>query len=457
MENRQNAKLIKMTTQPVEKLICRLAVPTIISMMVTALYNMADTYFVSGLGNDQTGAVGVVFPVMAIIQAIGFFFGQGSGNYMSRALGKGDSGSAEKMASVGFFTCFTLTAALSWTSLLFMTPLTRVLGATELIEPHAVSYMRWILIGAPFMSTSYVLNNQLRFQGNAVYSMVGIGIGAVINVGLDPLLITVCKMGVSGAALATVISQFISFCLLIFVTAKSDSLRIRIKNFSFRWLYFKELFIGGTPSLARQGLSSVATALLNRAAGAYGAEAAIAAMTIVSKLMMFASSALLGFGQGFQPVCGFNWGAGLYSRVRRAVLFCMKVAVVALTVIAAAGIAFAPWIIGLFRDDPEVIRLGAMALRAQCVALPLMAITVMTNMSLQNIGKVWRATLLALARQGLMFIPVIVILPMIFKLNGVILSQGIADVLAFAIALPLNLALLRDLKKRSETEKLPQS
>ncbi len=285
----------------------------------------------------------------------------------------------------------------------------------------------------------------------------GIGIGAVINVGLDPLLITVCKMGVSGAALATVISQFISFCLLIFVTAKSDSLRIRIKNFSFRWLYFKELFIGGTPSLARQGLSSVATALLNRAAGAYGAEAAIAAMTIVSKLMMFASSALIGFGQGFQPVCGFNWGAGLYSRVRRAVLFCMKVAVVALTVIAAAGIVFAPWIIGLFRDDPEVIRLGALALRAQCVALPLMAITVMTNMSLQNIGKVWRATLLALARQGLMFIPVIIILPMIFKLNGVIVSQGIADVLAFAIALPLNLALLRDLKKRSETQELPQS
>ena len=452
MDEKQNQKLIKMTTQPVEKLICKLAIPTIISMMVTALYNMADTYFVSDLGNDQTGAVGVVFPVMAIIQALGFFFGQGSGNYMSRALGKGDSSSAEKMASVGFYTCFVVTAVLAWTALLFMAPLSRLLGATELIEPHAIKYMRWILIGAPFLSTSYVLNNQLRFQGNAMYSMVGIGVGAVINVGLDPLLITVCDMGVSGAALATVISQFISFCLLLFVTYKSDSLRIRLKCFSFKILYFKELFIGGTPSLARQGLSSVATALLNRAAGAYGAEAAIAAMTIVSKLMMFAASALIGFGQGFQPVCGFNWGAGLYSRVRKAVLFCMKVAVVALILIAVTGIAFAPWIIGLFRDDPEVIRLGATALRAQCIALPLMGITVMTNMALQNIGKVWRATLLALARQGLMFIPVIIVLPLLFKLNGVIISQGIADVLAFSIALPLNLALLKDLKKRAETE-----
>ncbi len=450
MENAQSRKLIKMTTQPVERLICSLAVPTIISMMVTALYNMADTYFVSDLGNDQTGAVGVVFPVMAIIQALGFFFGQGSGNYISRALGKGDSSSAEKMAAVGFFSCFAVTALIAGIAMFFMAPLSRLLGATDLIEPHAIDYMRWILIGAPFMSSSYVLNNQLRFQGNAMYSMIGIGIGAVINIGLDPLLISVCDMGVSGAALATVISQFISFCLLLFVTSKSDSLKIRIKNYSFSGLYYRELFIGGTPSLCRQGLASIATALLNRAAGLYGAEAAIAAMTVVSKLVQFASSALIGFGQGFQPVCGFNWGAGLYSRVRRAITFCMKVALVALTVIAAVGIIFAPGIISLFRDDPEVIRLGAIALRAQCIALPLMGITVMTNMALQNIGKVWRATFLAMARQGLMFIPVIVILPMIFDLNGVILAQGVADALAFAVALPLALALLRDLKKRKD-------
>lgn len=438
-----------MTTRPVEKLICSLAVPTIISMLVTALYNIADTFFVSNLGNDQTGAVGVVFPVMALIQAVGFFFGQGSGNYISRALGRSDPGSAAKMASVGFFTSFVFTGLLAFTALFFAEPIAEVLGSTALIRPHAVSYMKWILLGAPFMASSYVLNNQLRFQGNAVYSMIGIGGGAVLNVGLDPLFISVFGMGVSGAALATVISQFFSFCLLLVATAKSDSLKIRLRNYRFEWKYYREIFIGGTPSLFRQGLSSVATAFLNRAAGICGAEAAIAAMTVVSKLMQFAGSALIGFGQGFQPVCGFNWGAGLYDRVRKAIVFCLKVSFAALVLIAAAGIIFAPQIIGIFRDDENVIRIGAAALRAQCVALPLTGVTIMTNMALQNIGKVFRATLLAMSRQGLMFIPVVLILPALFGLDGVIYSQGVADVLAFAVALPLIISLFRELKKRA--------
>ncbi|MDD6263328.1 MAG: MATE family efflux transporter [Clostridiales bacterium] len=438
-----------MTTRPVEKLICSLAVPTIISMLVTALYNIADTFFVSNLGNDQTGAVGVVFPVMALIQAVGFFFGQGSGNYISRALGKGDPGSASKMASVGFFTSFVFTGLLAFTALFFAEPIAEVLGSTALIRPHAVSYMKWILLGAPFMASSYVLNNQLRFQGNALYSMIGIGVGAVVNVGLDPLFISVLDMGVSGAALATVISQLLSFCLLLVATAKSDSLKIRLRNYRFEWKYYREIFIGGTPSLFRQGLSSVATAFLNRAAGICGAEAAIAAMTVVSKLMQFATSALIGFGQGFQPVCGFNWGAGLYGRVRKAILFCLKVSVTVLVAIAAAGIIFAPWIIGIFRDDETVIRIGAAALRAQCAALPLTGVTIMTNMALQNIGKVFRATLLAMSRQGLMFIPVVLILPALFGLGGVVYSQCVADVLAFAVALPLLVSLFRELKKRA--------
>ncbi|MBQ5973040.1 MAG: polysaccharide biosynthesis C-terminal domain-containing protein, partial [Oscillospiraceae bacterium] len=246
MEKLRDQKRDKMTTRPVERLICGLAVPTIVSMLITALYNMADTYFVSGLGNEQTGAVGVVFPVMALIQAMGFFFGQGSGNYISRALGAGDRESAEHMAAVGFFTAFAVTAVLAGITAFFVSPLSTALGATPLIRPHAERYMRWILLGAPFMASSYVLNNQLRFQGNAMFSMFGIGLGAVVNIGLDPLFIRVLGMGVPGAALATVVSQFLSFCLLLIATSARDSLRIRIRRYRFEGRYFREIFRGGT-------------------------------------------------------------------------------------------------------------------------------------------------------------------------------------------------------------------
>lgn len=315
---------VHLTTTPVPRLITSLAVPTIISMLVTSFYNMADTYFVGKINTQSTAAVGIVFSVMSIIQAVGFFFGHGSGNYISRKLGAQETESAEKMASTGFFFALFIGAALAVLGLLFLTPLSLALGSTPTILPYTERYLGIILLGTPFMTASLVLNNQIRFQGNAAYAMVGIVSGAVINVVLDPILIFVCDMGISGAALATVVSQICSFILLLYMGRRGGNIRIRYRNFTPTLAFIKEIIGGGTPSLTRQGLASVATILLNVAAGAYG-DAAIAGMSIVTRISMFINAFLIGFGQGFQPVCGFNYGAGLYARVRQGFWFCVKV------------------------------------------------------------------------------------------------------------------------------------
>lgn len=452
MNDSQQQKMIKMTTEPVERLVCKMAVPTIISMLVTSFYNMADTFFVGhiervmGDATDAVGAVGVSFSLMALIQACGFFFGHGSGNFISRKLGSGEVEKSERMASTAFFSAFAFGVIFMISGLVLLEPLSLLLGATEEILPLAKDYLRYILIGAPFMTSSLVLNNQLRFQGSAVYGMVGIGIGAVLNIALDPLLIFYFEMGVAGAALATMISQFCSFLLLLFVTLRGGNIRIRPRLFTPKPYYYRKIVQGGFPSLCRQGLASVATMCLNHSAGMFGS-AAIAGMSIVTRSMMFANSAVIGFGQGFQPVCGFNYGAKLYSRVKKAFVFCVKVGTVFLCIASLIMFAFAPQIVSLFREDPEVIKVGAQALRFQCLTFPLAAWIVFSNMMLQTIGKAVKASFLAMARQGIMFIPLILILPKIFGLTGVVISQTVADVLSFAVAVPLQLSVLRQFKE----------
>ena len=342
MNDKQEAKFQELTGRPVGHLVCKMAVPTIISMMVTACYNMVDTYFVGQLhSNSATGAVGVVFSLMAVIQAVGFFFGHGSGNYISRPLGRHETADAEKMAATGVTLAFLAGCVILVLGQIFLTPLARLLGSTDTILSYARSYLRIILLGAPYMTASFVLNNQLRFQGSAAYGMVGIAAGAVLNVGLDPLLIFRLNMGVAGAALATILSQLASFCMLLLGCARGGNLRIRLKNLCFRRDLFVEIGKGGLPSLCRQGLASIATICLNRSAGLYG-DAAIAAMSVVSRAMMLAQSALIGFGQGFQPVCGFNYGAGLYHRVKEGFRFCVKWSTVFLTAVSVLGLARAP-------------------------------------------------------------------------------------------------------------------
>ena len=437
-----------LTTTPVPRLIVSLAVPTIISMLVTSFYNMADTYFVGKINTQSTAAVGIVFSVMSIIQAVGFFFGHGSGNYISRKLGAQETGNAEKMAATGFFWALFMGIFLAVVGLIFLTPLSLALGSTPTILPYTEKYLGIILLGAPFMTVSLVLNNQIRFQGNAAYAMVGIVSGAVINVILDPILIFVFDMGISGAALATVISQICSFSLLLYMCRKGGNIRIRFRNFTPSLAFIKEIIGGGTPSLARQGLASVATILLNVAAGAYG-DAAIAGMSIVTRIAMFINAFLIGFGQGFQPVCGFNYGAGLYARVRQGFWFCVKVGFIFLLVCALAGMGFAEEIVSLFRKgDPDVIAVGAAALRWQFITFPLGSWIVMSNMMLQTIRKPVKATIISSARQGLFFIPLIFILPHYLGLQGVEMCQAVADLLTFILAIPLTCSVLNEMKRK---------
>ena len=438
-------KFTRMTTAPIPGLVTRLAVPTMISMLVTAFYNMADTFFVGRIGTSASAAVGVVFPIMAIIQACAFFFGHGSGNFISRALGAGQDDSAARMAATGFFCALITGAVLAALGNAFIRPLARLLGSTETILPYAMDYMRIILIGAPWMMASLVLNNQLRFQGSAFYSMIGIATGAVINIALDPLLIFACHMGIAGAALATIISQFVSFCLLLAGTRRGGNLIIRLKNFTPSGKYLLAIVNGGMPSLCRQGLNSVGTIFLNHGAGVYG-DAAIAAMSIVGRLVVFANSCVIGFGQGFQPVCGFCYGAKKYDRVKAAFWFCVRAATIFLCCAAVIAFAFAPTLVEMFRrGDEQVKAIGVVALRAQCLTFPLSAWITLSNMMMQTIGKSVRASFLAMARQGIFFVPAVLILPRLLGLLGLQISQPVADVVTFAAAIPLQLSTFREM------------
>ena len=459
METPDNSKFIRMTTQPVPRLICTLAIPTIISMLVTALYNIADTFFVGRVGTEATAGVGLVFPVMTVIQAFGFFFGQGSGNYISRSLGARSYDKAETMAATGSFCALLFGALLLVLGRIFRGGLLYALGARDDFVSaqtvrYASDYLTWILCGAPFMCMSCVLNNQMRFQGNAFFSMIGLVSGAVLNVVLDPIFIFGLRLEAAGAALATSVSQTVSCGLLYLGTLRSDSLKIHLRNFRPTWFYLKNIAVGGTPSLFRQGLASVAVLCLNAAAGAAVSpalsDAAITAFSVVSKIMMLFFSALIGFGQAFQPVSGFNYGAGCYGRVLEAYRFCLKVGLVFLALVSAIGFAFAGPFVAAFRDDPNVIAFGTVAMRCQCCSLPLMGLVTITNMLYQNIGRVVEATLLAVARQGLMFIPVVLILPHVITppIWGVYLAQPTADLFAFSLALPLAIKIYRELSGR---------
>ena len=444
-DEKQEQKFHQMTEIPVSRLICRLALPCIISMLVTSFYNMADTFFVGMLkSNSATGAVGVVFSLMAIIQAVGFFFGHGSGNFISRELGKQNYEEASNMAATGFFSALAAGTLICVLGELFLEPLAMLLGSTATILPYTKAYLRVILFGAPWMTASLVLNNQLRYQGSAAYAMVGIASGAVLNIALDPLLIFTFDLGVAGAAWATIVSQFVSFCLLLAGCAKGGNLHIRIARVQLRLPYYIQIVRGGLPSLARQGLASVAAICLNRAAGPYG-DAAIAAMGVVQRIMMFGGSAMIGFGQGFQPVCGFNYGAKLYHRVKEGFWFCVKTSFGFLLTVSALGMIFAPELIALFRDDPEVVQIGTAALRFQCATLSLSSWIVMSNMMLQTIGKTAGATFLAMSRQGVFFIPLVYLLSKTLGLPGVEMTQAVSDVLTLVCAVPIQLRALREL------------
>ncbi len=446
-DKKHDSRYRMMTETPVKKLICRLAVPTIISMLVTGFYNSADTFFVGKISTEATAAVGIVFSVMAVIQAMGFFCGHGSGNYIARMLGSGDVKEANEAASTGFAMALILGVVTAVTGIIFSGQIAHALAgnvSAQTIEDSR-SYMRIILLGAPLMMGQFVINNQLRFQGNAMYAMIGLMAGAVMNVGLDPLLIFVFGMGVNGAAWATVGGQTMSFIVLLIGLMKGDNIRLSIKNVRLNAHYIIEIVNGGCPSLFRQGLAAISTILLNKAAGDLGGDAAIAGMSVATRVLMMVSSALIGFGQGFQPMCSFNFGAGLGKRVKEGYFFCVKYGTAFLLIVASGCFIFAPQIITAFRNDPEVVTVGSAALRFQACTLPLMGFTVMTNMMLQSMGKGLKASITSSARNGIFFIPFILVLPVLLGITGVEITQACADVCSLLLAVPFAAGELKSL------------
>ena len=450
MENiqRDEKQYAIMTQTPIPGLIAKLAVPTTISMLVSSIYNLADTFFVSQLSTSASGAVGIVFSLMTIIQAVGFTLGMGAGSLLARRLGMKDKKAANMYAATSFYTSLALGIIIMVFGQIFTEQLMRLLGATDTILSHAVDYGNYILWAAPVMCSSFVMNNILRSEGKASFAMIGLCIGGILNIILDPIFIFTLDMKTAGAAAATLISQCVSFILLLsmFIFKKSN-ISLSPKNVTFKPKTYFKIVSTGLPSLSRQGLASIATVMLNVSAKPYG-DAAIAAMSIVAKVSMLVLCVCLGIGQGFMPVAGYNYGAKRFDRVRKAYRFTLISDTVVMTTLGVICFILAPQILKVFRaEDASVIEIGTAAMRAQCYAMPLMATTVCTNTTLQSLGKSARATLLSCCRQGIFFIPLILILPRIFGLPGIEYTQAASDALTFLVSLPLAILFLKELKK----------
>lgn len=451
-EDRTAQQFRKMTETPIPKLILSLAAPTILSMLITSIYNLADTFFVGQISTSASGAVGVVSSLMAIIQALGFMLGHGAGSIISRSLGSQNTKAATRFASTSFFTALTFGLILAAVSLTTLPHFMMLLGSTETILPHACAYARPILIAAPLMMSSLVMNNILRYEGKASFAMIGLVTGGVLNMVLDPVFIFGFGLGTAGAGIATALSQSISFCILLsmFLRGKTVS-QFQLSAVTRSPAEFGTILMTGLPSFGRQGLNSIGGMLLNIAARSYG-DAAVAGMSIVSRIFMFIISVAIGTGQGFQPVAGFNYGARKYRRVEKACVFTMCASFCFLSVIIAACWFNAEALIKLFRDDPEVTAIALPAFRYQCFACFLQPVIVAGNMLFQSIGKSGRATFLACCRQGVFFIPLILTLPRMFGLLGIEICQPIADVLTFVVTVPFLFPFLHQLVKMEEAE-----
>ncbi|WP_041384613.1 MATE family efflux transporter [Sphaerochaeta pleomorpha] len=436
-----------MIDTPVKDLILTLAVPTIISMLITSFYSMTDTIFVSHIGTTASAAVGIVFSLMSIIQAIGITFGQGSANVVARLLGAKENKRADEVFSTAFFTSIGVALCLSFFGLTHMTGLVRFLGSTSTIEPLAIAYGSTILIGAPWMTVCYTMNNNLRSEGKATLGMIGMSSGAIINVILDPVFIFGLDLGIRGAALATIISQLISFGILLshFLYHRSN-LHLSIRNFRFSWKVYKDIFKVGLPSLIRNLMGTVSVICLNVFAGPFG-DAAIAAMSITNRIMQFLNSALIGFGQGFQPVSGFSWGAKRYDRLKKAFVFCVKVGVSSFAIIGFLCFLGANSIIRVFISDPKVLEIGTVAIRFQCILMPFMAFNTLSGMLFQSTNHGAKSSVLALARQGIFFVPLIATLPKFVGILGIQISQPIADLLSVVLSLALVFPFMKELSE----------
>ena len=437
-----------MTKTPVSRLIIKLSIPAIISMMVTNVYNLVDTAFVGQLGNSASGAVGIVFGFMAVLQAIGFMFGNGSGIIISRLLGAKNTEQASIIASTGFFFTLLFGAVVAIISAFVLKPLVMLLGSTETISPYAQTYISYILVAAPFITASFTMNNLLRYEGKATLGMIGLIVGAVLNIAGDPILMFGLNMGIAGAGLSTCISQIVGFFVLLsmFLLHKTQC-RLSVKLIVPKFL--PEIIGTGLPSLLRQGLNSLSTVVLNNCAAVYG-DAAVAAMSIVSRVIFFTFSFALGVGQGFQPVCGFNYGAKKYDRLKTAFYFSVMLAEIIVVVISVGLILFPGEIVRIFRDDNTVMEIGSRALVLQGIAQLFLPFCMITEMALQSVGKKLGASVLSTLRNGLFFIPLLLILSNVRGLSGIQEAQPLTVTLAVIPSAILAVRFFRKLPKNTE-------
>lgn len=464
---RERRQFVKMTQTPMPKLIISLGIPTMLSMMVTSLYNLADTAFVSKLGDPAIAAVSNLLALMSIIQAIGFTYGMGSGAIVSRLLGKRDRDGADKIASSAFAIALFSGMLITIFGLIFMSPLINLLSSNDNQQTMQYSrqYAFYILLSAPIMCMSFVLNNVLRAEGKAVLSMIGLIVGAVINVGLDPILIFGFDMGVRGAAIATFASQCISFVVLLMMfLLRKTIVRLHLRSVSLKFREYGDIIVTGFPSFCRQILASLCTVFLNRAAAMYGvlaypnlpekggADAAQSALGVVQKMFMLAFSISLGIGQGYQPVLGYNYSAKRFDRVRSAYLVTLAFStglMIAFALVCGIG---AQWIMELFSLSAEARHIGKWTLIFQCIAMPFLPLNFMAGLTYQVVGNKAIATVLSVSRQGLFYIPSVLLLPTLFELwgsgiVGVELCQAVSDVFAFLFAIPFTLMFFNTLKK----------
>ena len=445
MSKKYTTQFDKMTQMPVEKLVMMLGLPTTISMMVTTFYSMADTYFVGKLGTSATGAIGVVFPLMAVIQAIGFMLGHGSGSNIARLLGAKDSETASDFASTAVFTGAALGLVMLALGMIFIDPLMGLLGSSDTILPFAREYGRFILCGIPAMIVSFILNNILRYEGRATLAMIGLLLGGLLNVVGDWLTISVLGTGIEGAGISTMLSNYVGMLILLSMFLRKKTVtKLQINRVFKNGKNILNIIVTGLPSLARQGMSSLSTATMNILARPYG-DAAIAAMSIVMRLSFMLFAIGLGIGQGYQPVCGFNYGEKKYARVKRASYFTLFFSSGVLFIVAFGGWFIVEDVIRLFRDDPDVINIGVPAMQYQLMSIILVPISFIGNMLFQSIGKSGRALFLSCLRNGICYVPILLILTPTIGLLGIQIAQPISDVLTAIITLPFFISFLKKL------------
>ena len=449
--NSQSKKMELLGSASIPKALLAMGIPTMIGMLVNAFYNLVDAYFVGGLGESQMGAISVVYPLGQVVVGLGLLFGNGAASYISRLLGRGDKENADKVASTALYSSVSVGAVIIIISMVFLHPILKLLGATDSILPYAATYAGIYIVSCIFNVFNVTMNNIVTSEGAAKTTMCALLTGAVLNIALDPLFIYVFDLGVAGAAIATAISQVVSTCVyLTYIFRKKSVFHFRVKDCTYTKETMSEIFKIGIPTLVFQILTSVSISLINNAAGDYG-DSAIAGMGVVTRLISMGSLSVFGFIKGFQPIAGYSYGAKKFDRLREAIKTSILWSTAFCVIFGVILVLFPTSIVSQFtKGDAEMIRIGAASLRANGISIMLFGFYTVYSSLFLALGKGREGFILGACRQGICFIPVILLLPMVWGLNGIMYAQPIADVLSAVItvfmAIPLH-------KKLNEMQK----